>query len=103
MYPDIGGLLYTTGQAIPFICIAVFESLLLGSVLFDKITFDIRLINTQISRILGYSSGDHPELLKSWILKETSRTQRFINAMANDLRTHIQPVMEYLSLLTRNP
>jgi PAS domain S-box-containing protein len=77
MYPDIAGLLYTTGQAILFVCVAavvsyftekvntseakyrgIFESSLLGIALFDKNTFAIRLANTRFLEMLGYTSGD---------------------------------------------
>ncbi len=77
VFPDTGGLIVTTGQAILFVCIAgavayftekvnasedryrsIFESSLLGIVLFDQNSFSIRLANTQIERMLGYTADD---------------------------------------------
>lgn len=79
-YPDTGGLIYTTGQAILFICIAavithftekintsearyrsIFETSLLGIALFDQNSFAIQLTNTHLGRMLGFSEE---ELLK---------------------------------------
>ena len=79
VFPDAAGLLLTSGQAILFICIAavvsyfiekvhtsearyrsIFETSLLGIVLFDQNSFSIRMVNTYLSDILGYT---HDELL----------------------------------------
>jgi PAS domain S-box-containing protein len=72
MFPDTSGLIYTTGQAILFICIAaviahftekintsearyrsIFDTSLLGIVLFDQNSFAIRFTNAHMGRILG--------------------------------------------------
>jgi len=77
VFPDIPGLIVTTGQAVLFVCIAgavayftekvnasearyrsIFETSLLGIVLFDQNSFAIRLANTQIERLLGYTAED---------------------------------------------
>jgi len=77
VFPDTAGLIITTGQAILFVCIAgavayftekvnasesryrsIFETSLLGIVLFDQNRFGIRLANTQIERMLGYTAED---------------------------------------------
>jgi PAS domain S-box-containing protein len=74
MFPDTSGLIYTTGQAILFICIAaviahftekintsearyrsIFDTSLLGIVLFDQNSFAIRFTNAHMGRILGMS------------------------------------------------
>jgi PAS domain S-box-containing protein len=74
LFPDIGQLIYTTGQAVLFICIAavvahftekvnksearyrsIFETSLLGIVLFDQNSFAIRMTNNYLSQMLGYT------------------------------------------------
>jgi PAS domain S-box-containing protein len=74
VFPDAAGLIITTGQAILFVGIAalvsyfiekinssearyrsIFETSLLGIVIFDKNTFAIRMTNSQFSTILGYT------------------------------------------------
>jgi PAS domain S-box-containing protein len=73
-FPDTGLLISTTGQAILFICIAgvighftekvnksearyrsIFETSLLGIVLFDQNSFAIRMTNNYMSQLLGYT------------------------------------------------
>jgi PAS domain S-box-containing protein len=77
VFPDTGSLVFASGQAILFICIAaaityftekintsearyrsIFETSLLGIVLFDENNFLIRLANTRFERMLGYSTGE---------------------------------------------
>jgi PAS domain S-box-containing protein len=77
MFPDTGGMIYTTGQAILFICIAavithftekintsearyrsIFETSLLGIVLFDQNSFAIRLTNSHMGQMLGFSADE---------------------------------------------
>ena len=77
VYPNTVDLISTTGQAILFICVAVvvayftdkvntsearyrsiFETSLLGIVLFDQNTFAIRLTNMQAGQMLGYSEEE---------------------------------------------
>jgi PAS domain S-box-containing protein len=74
LFPDTGILIYTTGQAVLFICIAavvahftervntsearyrsIFETSLLGIVLFDQNSFAIRMTNNYLSQMLGYT------------------------------------------------
>ncbi|MDD1690179.1 MAG: PAS domain-containing sensor histidine kinase [Methanoregula sp.] len=73
VFPDTAGMIYTTGQAILFICIAavvayftekintsetryrgIFETSLLGIVIFDQNTFAIRMSNSHFSEMIGY-------------------------------------------------
>ncbi|MDO9325308.1 MAG: PAS domain-containing sensor histidine kinase, partial [Methanoregula sp.] len=73
LYPDTGLLIYTTGQAVLFICIvavvahftekvnasetryrSIFETSLLGIILFDQNSFAIRMTNNFLSQMLGY-------------------------------------------------
>ncbi|MFA4850710.1 MAG: PAS domain-containing sensor histidine kinase [Methanoregula sp.] len=77
LFPDTGLLIYTTGQAVLFICItavvvhftekvnrsearyrSIFETSLLGIVLFDQNSFAIRMTNNYLSQMLGYSSEE---------------------------------------------
>jgi PAS domain-containing protein len=77
VYPNTVDLISTTGQAILFICVAVvvayftdkvntsearyrsiFETSLLGIVLFDQNTFAIKLTNRQTELMLGYSEEE---------------------------------------------
>ncbi|PKL68312.1 MAG: hypothetical protein CVV30_10325 [Methanomicrobiales archaeon HGW-Methanomicrobiales-1] len=74
LFPDTGLLIYTTGQAVLFICISavvahftekvnrsearyrsIFETSLLGIVLFDQNSFAIRMTNNYLSQMLGYT------------------------------------------------
>jgi PAS domain S-box-containing protein len=74
LFPDTGILIYTTGQAVLFICIAaviahftemvntsearyrsIFETSLLGIILFDQNSFAIRMTNNYLSQMLGYT------------------------------------------------
>ena len=73
-FPDTGFLIYATGQAVLFICItavvahftekvnrsearyrSIFETSLLGIVLFDQNSFAIRMTNNYLSQMLGYT------------------------------------------------
>jgi PAS domain S-box-containing protein len=77
VFPDTAGLIYTTGQAILFICIAavvayftekvntsetryrsIFETSLLGIVLFDQNSFAIRMANSHFSAMTEYPAGE---------------------------------------------
>jgi PAS domain S-box-containing protein len=85
LYPDTGLLVYTTGQAVLFICIvavvayftekvntsetryrSIFETSLLGIVLFDQNSFAIRMTNNFLSQMLG----DTPEELVGMTLPQ---------------------------------
>ncbi|HEX3001352.1 MAG TPA: PAS domain S-box protein [Methanoregula sp.] len=77
VFPDTAGLIYTTGQAILFVCIAavvayftekvntsetryrsIFETSLLGIVLFDQNTFAVQMANSHFSAMTGYRSEE---------------------------------------------
>jgi PAS domain S-box-containing protein len=96
MYPDTGGLIYTTAQAILFICIAavvthftekintseeryrsIFETSLLGIVLFDQNTFAIRLTNTHLGRMLGYSQEEMTKMTFAQLFFAREDQRRF--------------------------
>ena len=97
VFPDTGGLIYTTGQAILFICIAalvayftekvntsesryrsIFETSLLGIVLFDQNTFSIRLANSYLARLLGYSEAELASMGFSRALSCQGRTAQVL-------------------------
>ncbi len=102
MYPDTGGLIYTTGQAILFICIAavvayftekinasearyrsIFETSLLGIVLFDKNNFEIRLANNQVTEILGYSADEMKALTFAQLFAVHEEQRRFFEYLGS--------------------
>ena len=77
VFPNAAGLLLTTGQAILFICIAavvsyfiekvnasearyrsIFETSLLGIVLFDQNRFEIRMVNAFLLDLMGYTQEE---------------------------------------------
>jgi len=91
VFPDTAGLIYTTGQAILFICIAavvayftekintsetryrsIFETSLLGIVLFDQNSFAIRMANSHFSAMTGY----RPEELAGMNFSQFFDTQK---------------------------
>src|SRR5512136_961552 len=89
IFPDTAGMLAVTGQALLFVCIGalvayVSEKIITGEVhsrtivekspmaiiVFDRNNYTIRLTNTRIEHMLGYSAEDlagmtFPELLSS--------------------------------------
>ena len=93
-FPDTGLLIYTTGQAVLFICItaviahftekvnrsearyrSIFETSLLGIVLFDQNSFAIRMTNNYLSQMLGYTPEEFTcmTLPRLFLLKEDQR------------------------------
>ena len=94
LFPDTGLLIYTTGQAVLFICItavvayftekvnrsearyrSIFETSLLGIVLFDQNSFAIRMTNNYLSQMLGYTPEEFTcmTLPRLFLLKEDQR------------------------------
>ncbi|MFA4824586.1 MAG: ATP-binding protein [Methanoregula sp.] len=94
LFPDTGLLIYTTGQAVLFICIAavvahftekvnrsearyrsIFDTSLLGIVLFDQNSFAIRMTNNYLSQMLGYTHEEFAgmTLPQLFISKEEQR------------------------------
>lgn len=102
MFPDTGGLIYTTGQAILFICIAaviahftekintsearyrsIFETSLLGIVLFDQNSFAIRLANSHMCQMLGYSADEMTAMTFARLFFEKEEQRRFFEFLGS--------------------
>ncbi|MGD0080470.1 MAG: PAS domain-containing sensor histidine kinase [Methanoregula sp.] len=102
VFPDIGGLIYTTGQAILFVCVAalvayftekvntsesryrsIFETSLLGIVLFDQNTFSIKFANSYLARLLGYSEEDLPSMGFSRLFHAREGQRRFFEYLGS--------------------
>lgn len=102
VFPDVAGLIYTTGQAILFICIAavvayftekvntsetryrgIFETSLLGIVLFDKNTFAITMANSHFSAMTGYSQGELPGMNFSQFFHTREEQRRFFEYLGS--------------------
>jgi PAS domain S-box-containing protein len=102
IFPDVGALLLTTGQAILFICIAgvvsyfiekvnasearyrsIFDTSLLGIILFDQNRFTIRMANTYISQILGYSREELLKMTLPQILSSKDEQRRFFEYLGS--------------------
>ena len=102
VFPDTGGLIYTTGQAILFICIAavvayftekvntsesryrsIFETSLLGIVLFDQNTFSIRLANSYLALLLGYSEAELTSMGFSQLFHAKEGQRRFFEYLGS--------------------
>lgn len=94
LFPDTGLLIYATGQAVLFICItavvahftekvnrsearyrSIFETSLLGIVLFDQNSFAIRMTNNYLSQMLGYTPEEFLDMTlpRLFHLKEEQR------------------------------
>jgi len=94
LFPETGLLIYTTGQAVLFICItavvahftekvnssearyrSIFETSLLGIALFDQNSFAIRMTNNYLSQMLGYTPEEFAgmTLPQLFISKEEQR------------------------------
>jgi PAS domain S-box-containing protein len=102
VFPDIGGMLYTTAQAILFICVAavvsyftekvntsearyrsIFENSLLGIVLFDQNSFAIRLTNTELGKMLGYSFEELGSMTFSELFVSRFEQSRFFERLGS--------------------
>lgn len=102
VFPDVAGLIYTTGQAILFICIAavvayftekvntsetryrgIFETSLLGIVLFDKNTFAITMANSHFSAMTGYPAGELTGMNFSLFFHTREEQRRFFEFLGS--------------------
>lgn len=103
MYPDTGGLISTTVQAVLFICIAavithftekinacearyrsIFETALLGNALFDQNSFAIRLTNTHLGRMLGYSEDELAKMTFAQLFYSKEEQRRFFEFLGSN-------------------
>ena len=102
VFPDTGGLIITTGQAILFVCIAavvayftekinssetryrsIFETSLLGIVLFDQNTFAIRLANSHFSGMIGYSPEELGTMTFAQLFDAKEEQRRFFEYLGS--------------------
>ncbi len=102
VFPDIGGMIYTTGQAILFVCIAavvayftekvntsetryrsIFETSLLGIVLFDQNTFAIKMANSHFSAMTGYGTASLPGMNFSQFFDTREEQRRFFEYLGS--------------------
>jgi PAS domain S-box-containing protein len=102
VFPDTGGLIITTGQAILFVCIAavvayftdkintsetryrsIFETSLLGIVLFDQNTFAIRLANSQLCAMLGYTPQELGSMTFAQLFQSRDEQRRFFEYLGS--------------------
>jgi len=102
VFPDTGGLIFTTGQAILFVCIAavvayftekinssetryrsIFETSLLGIVLFDQNTFAIRLANSHFSDMIGHSPEELGRMTFAQLFEAKEEQRRFFEYLGS--------------------
>lgn len=102
MYPDTSGMIVTTGQAILFICIAavvahftekintsearyrsIFDTSLLGIVLFDQNSFVIRLANAHMAQILRLDPEEMKGMNFSGLFYEKDDQRRFFEYLGS--------------------
>jgi len=102
VFPDIAGMIYTTGQAILFICIAavvayftekvntsetryrsIFETSLLGIVLFDQNSFEIKMANSHFSAMTGYGAVNLPGMNFSQFFDTQKEQRRFFEYLGS--------------------
>jgi PAS domain S-box-containing protein len=102
MVPSTSGIIYITGQALLFIVItalvayfaekvntsearfrSIFENSLLGIVLFDQNTFEIRLTNSHFEAMLGYTDEDLLHMTFAQLFASKEDQQRFFENLGS--------------------
>jgi PAS domain S-box-containing protein len=102
VFPDMGGLIFTTGQAILFVCIAavvayftekinrsearyrsIFETSLLGIILFDQNSFAIRMTNSHLAQMLGFSQEELGMMTFSQLFAAKDEQRRFFEYLGS--------------------
>lgn len=102
VFPDTGGLIFTTGQAILFICIAavvayfterinrsearyrsIFETSLLGIILFDQNSFAIRMTNSHLTQMLGFSEEELGKMTFSQLFSAKDEQRKFFEYLGS--------------------
>src|SRR5208337_5327091 len=102
VFPDTGGLIFTTGQAILFVCIAavvayftekinrsearyrsIFETSLLGIILFDQNSFAIRMTNSHLAQMLGFSEEEVGKMTFSQLFSAKDEQLRFFEFLGS--------------------
>ncbi|MGA2917701.1 PAS domain S-box protein [Methanoregula sp.] len=102
VFPDTGGLIFTTGQAILFIGIAavvayftekinqsearyrsIFETSLLGIILFDQNSFAIRMTNSHLAQMLGFPEEELGKMTFSQLFFAKDGQRRFFEYLGS--------------------
>jgi PAS domain S-box-containing protein len=103
LFPDTGGLILTTGQAILFIGIAavvayftekinrsesryrsIFETSLLGIVLFDQNSFTIRMTNSHLAEMLGFPQEELGKMTFSQLFAVKDEQRKFFEYLGSN-------------------
>jgi PAS domain S-box-containing protein len=101
IFPDTGGLISITVQALLFICIAamvafvservnateirnrsIIEKSQMGIIVFDQNTHTIRLTNTHLEHMLGYSDEDLAKMTFPQLFSNSEDRQKFNESLA---------------------
>jgi PAS domain S-box-containing protein len=103
VFPDTGGLIFTTGQAILFVCIAavvayftekinrsearyrsIFETSLMGIILFDQNSFAIRMTNSYLTQMLGFSEEELGRMTFPQLFSAKDERRRFFEFLGSN-------------------
>jgi len=102
IFPDTGGMIYVTLQALLFVCIgamvayvseklntsesqtrSIVEKSQLGIILFDKNDYSIRLSNTHLEHMLGYTAEDIAGMTFPQLFASQKDQQRFYEILGS--------------------
>jgi len=102
IFPDTGGMVLVTVQALLFVCISalvayfsekintsevhnrnIVEKSPMGIILFDKNDFTIRLTNTRLEHMLGYTAEDLAGMTFPELLSSNEEKERFARSVAS--------------------
>ena len=102
IFPDTGGMIYVTLQALLFVCIgamvayvseklntseshnrSIVEKSQLGIILFDKNDYSIRLSNTHLEHMLGYTAEDLAGMTFPQLFATQKDQQRFFETLGS--------------------
>jgi len=106
IFPDTGGLVYVTGQAILFICVAalvayvseklnvsearsrsIVEKAQSGIILFDQNTLAIHLTNTHLEHMLGFTVEDLAGMTFSQLFSSAEDQKKFFESLKSEEET----------------
>jgi PAS domain S-box-containing protein len=107
IFPDTGGMIAVTGQALLFVCVGalvayvsekimtsevhsrtIVEKSPMGIILFDRNNYTIRLSNSRLEHMLGYSAEDLAGMTFQDLLSSDEDRQRFTMAVASGEEVH---------------
>jgi PAS domain S-box-containing protein len=102
IFPDTGGMITVTGQALLFVCIGalvayvsekintsemhnrdIVEKSPMGIILFDKNDYAIRLSNTRLEQMLGYTAEDLAGMTFPELLSSDEDKKKFVESVAS--------------------